>query len=126
MRHELPSGAYLDVTPLSYAQAWEVAQTVIREVEKINVDLKGVDFDNFLATDVLAFKGPVCVLLGSPTIQHAIKNCFVRCCYNQVKIDDHTFEPVEKRGDYLFCAFYALKENVYPFFGSLASFLKTS
>lgn len=126
MRKELPSGAYLDVTPLSYAQAWEVAQTVIREVEKMNLDLKGVDLENLLATDVLVFKGPICALLGSASIQSAIKLCFVKCCYNQVRIDDHTFDPLEHRGDFLFCAFYALRENVYPFFGSLVSFLKTS
>lgn len=124
MRQELPSGAYLDVTPLPYAQAWDVAQTLLREVEKIDLDLKGMDFEALLVSDIVAFKGPFCAVLGSPTVQNAVKLCFNRCCYNQVRIDEQTFESVERRGDYLFCAFYALKENVYPFFGSLVSFLK--
>ena len=131
MKHELPSGAYIDVTPLPYAQAWEVAQTLLRVIEQINVDLHGIDLEQLMATDVLVLKGPICALLGSRDIQSAVKLCFTRCCYssinvNPIKIDDHTFEPVERRGDFLFCAFYALKENVFPFFGSLASFLKTS
>jgi hypothetical protein len=126
MRQELPSGAYLDVTPLSYAQAWEVAQTVIKVVEKVQLDLRGIDFESLLATDIIAFKGPLCAILGSPEMNNAVKLCFNRCSYNQVRIDDKTFEPVDARGDYLFAAFYALRENVYPFFGSLVSFLKTS
>lgn len=124
MRHELPSGAYLDVTPLSYEQAWDVAQSLLREIQKLDIDLRGVKIDEFLATDIVAFKGPICGILGSPVVQNAVKLCFTRCCYNQVKIDKDTFEDVDKRGDFLFCAFYALRENVLPFFGSLASFLK--
>lgn len=124
MRQELPSGAYLDVTPLSYAQAWDVAQTMMREVQKLELDLRGMDFEALLVSDIVMFKGPICALLGSPVMQNMVKLCFGKCCYNQVRIDDTTFEAVEKRGDFLFCAFYALRENVYPFFGSLVSYLK--
>jgi hypothetical protein len=123
MRTELPSGAYIDVTPLPYAQAWDVAQTLLREVEKLNIDLRGLNLDELMATDIVAIKGPICAVLGSPTVLNAVKLCFNRCTYNLAKIDDKTFEPVEARGDFLFCAFYALKENVHPFFGSLVSYL---
>ena len=126
MRRELPSGKYIDVTPLPCEQAWEVAQTVLRVVEKMQLDLKGVDFDALLVTDILAFKGPICTLLGSKEINDVVKQCFSRCSYNQVKINEQTFEPVECRQDFLPCAYYALKENAYPFFGSLVSFLKTN
>lgn len=123
MRTELPSGNYIDITPLPYVQAWEVAQSVLREVEKLNLDFGNIQLEELLVTDVLKLKGPICALLGSTVIQGAVKTCFTRCCYNTTRIDDSTFEPVEKRGDFLFCAFYALRENVYPFFGSLVSFL---
>lgn len=124
MRQELPSGTYLDITPLPYAQAWEVAQTLLREVQKLDIDLKGMQIEEVLVSDVIMLKGPICALLGSPVIMNAVKLCFGRCAIDQVKIDEHTFDPIEKRGDYLFAAFYALKENVYPFFGSLVSYLK--
>ena len=124
MRTELPSGAYLDVTPLPYAQAWDVAQNLLREVQKLDLNLKGMAVEELLVTDIVMLKGPICAILGSPVMQNMVKLCFGKCCYNQVRIDDSTFEPVENRGDYLFAAFYALKENVFPFFGSLVSYLK--
>ena len=126
MRQELPSGAYIDVTPLPYVQAWDVAQSLLREIQKTDIDVKGLDVDQILVSDMIMLKGPFCALLGSPVVQNAVKLCFNRCTYGKssmMKLDDSSFEPIEARGDYLFCAYYALKENVYPFFGSLVSLL---
>jgi hypothetical protein len=130
MRQELPSGAYIEITPLSYEQAWDVAQSLLREVQKLDVNIEALEFDekDQAKIDPIAFKGPICGILSSPIAQNAVKLCFTRCLYiqgtSQAKIDKDTFEPVERRGDFLFCAYYALKENVYPFFGSLVSLLR--
>lgn len=124
MKYDLPSGKPFLVTPLPYEQAWEVTQTVLSEVEKIQLNLKGVNLDDLMATDILELKGPICSFLSSPKILNAAKLCFGKCSYDSIRVDKDTFESLEGRGDFLYCAFYALKENVAPFFGNLTSFLK--
>lgn len=121
----LPSGAVLSVQPLSYEKAWNVTQILLKELEVINLDLKSIDFKELMAMDILVLKGPICAFLGSPKVLEAAKECFTKCLYNDTKIDSMTFEKKESRGDFIFCCFYALKENVSPFFGSLVSALST-
>ena len=121
----LPSGAVLDVTPLSYEKAWGVTQDIVRVVEKLNVDLKVFDFGNVSATDVLALRGPICTVLTSPEILSAVKLCFGGCTYNNLRIDSGTFEAKEARGDFLFAAFHAMKENAAPFFSGVTSLFAT-
>lgn len=121
----LPSGAVLEVQPLGYEKAWGVTQILLKELETIKVDLKTVDLKELMGMDVLVLKGPICAILGSPKVLEAAQQCFSKCLYNKTKIDSMTFESKQARGDFLFCAFYALKENVSPFFESLASALST-
>ena len=119
----LPSGALLDITPMPYEDAWAICQTFSRCLEKINVDLKTIDFKNLMATDILHLKGPICSILASQEIIDAAKKCFPRCTINGMKIDGMTFEKVEARGDFIPTVFYVLKENIAPFFANLLSFL---
>lgn len=109
---------------MSYEQAWAVTQTIIKEIEKTEVDIKNIDLKNILATDVLVFKGPICSILGSQAVIEAAKACFKKCRYNDSVIDSMTFEKKDARGDFLPACWYALKENVSPFFASLNSFLR--
>jgi hypothetical protein len=118
----LPSGAKLEITPLPYFKAWAVTQKVTRAVEKIDIDLKGVDFKNIMITDIVNLKSPICALLSSDEIIEAAKECFTRCTYNGVKINDETFEPIASRKDFLPCVFYALRANISPFFSNLLTF----
>lgn len=122
----LPSGAKFEVQALSYESAWLVTQSLIREIEKTDIkELKGLDFTQIMAADILALRGPVCSILSSQLVLDAVKQCFVKCRYNDSKIDSMTFENKAARGDFLPAAWYALKENVSPFFESLVSLLKT-
>ena len=127
IKHKLPSGAELGITPLPVEEAWAVTQAVLKEIGQAKLDLKGMDLEKILASDVMAAKDAVCALLASDIVLEATKKCFSRCTYNSVKIaDGKVFEPVEARRDFLFAAFYGLKENIYPFFGSLISFLQAT
>lgn len=121
----LPSGAVLEVTPLPYEEAWGVAQVLVSEIGKLNVDLKGIDFTSLTAMDVLAFKNPICAIIASKEILDVVKAAFKRCTYNGQKITVDTFESSDSRADFLPVAFYVLKVNVSPFFGSLLSFFVT-
>ena len=122
-KFELPSGSKFEVQPLSYEGAWAVTQTVLKEIEKTEINLKGMDFKALNQTDVLNFKGPICSLLASQAVLDAAKSCFKKCRYNDLVIDSMTFEKKEARGDFLYCCWYALRENILPFFGSLVSSL---
>ena len=125
-RIKLPSGALLDITLMPYEEAWAISQTVTRCLEKIQIDLKSVDFHNLMATDIIHFKGPICALLASQEIIDAEKKCFPRCTIDNHKIDGQTFEKAESRADFIPVVFYVLKENIAPFFVNLLSFLKTN
>ena len=120
----LPSGAKLDITLLPFDEAWGVVQTVSKILEGINVDLSGIDLAAINAADVLAFKSPLCSILGSREVIEAAKICFKRCTYDGIKIDSQTFEKRESRADYIPAVYYVIKENVSPFFANLISALK--
>lgn len=125
MQFDLPSGAKLDVTPLAYEKAWEIAQNAIRVFKDMDINVQGADLQEFLRTDIMSLKNPVCTLLTSSFLMPSVREAWTRCTYNGVKIDSMTFHSAEARGDFLFCAFYALKENILPFFAGLASFFQS-
>jgi hypothetical protein len=63
-------------------------------------------------------------VISSKDILEAARTCWNRCAYDGRRIDSNTFEPVKARGDFLYCAFHALWENIYPFFGTVTSILR--
>jgi hypothetical protein len=131
IKKTLPSGAELDITLLEYEDAWAIARMIMDQLEKLKIDLSGLDLENMTlddikATDVMKFKSPICALLASSVVVEAARICFVKCTYNGLRISKQTFNSVEARGDYLFAAFHSIKENVSPFFASLLSFLQTN
>lgn len=124
MKHKLPSGTELLVTPLEWEESWEVCQQVLSVIEQLDVDIKGMTLEDLKAQDVLNFKNPICKVLASPLLFGASKKCLDKCTYGGVRVDKMTFSKPEARGDFLMACFYALKENCAPFFGSLLSALK--
>lgn len=124
MKKTLPSGATLDITLLDWEAAWEVTQDVLRVIEKLDIDLKGMNFTEIQAQDVMAFKSPLCRVLASKEIMEASKKCFARCTYDNTRIGDGTFNKPEARADFLVACFHVLKENCAPFFVGLLSGLK--
>jgi hypothetical protein len=120
----LPSGAIIDITLLPFEEAWGVSQTMAKEVERINFDIKAFNWNDFQMMDALNLKNPICAILSSQAVIDAAKICFKRVTYNGLKIDSQTFEKREHRADFLPVVFYVLRENISPFFENLFSFLK--
>jgi hypothetical protein len=117
---DLPSGAVLDITPLPYEQAWGISQIVAGVIEDIEINIADVDKGDWKATDVLNLKKPLCKIISNKEVIDAAKQCWERCTYNKLRIDGQTFEKIEARQDFIYAAFYAIKENISPFFASLA------
>lgn len=113
----LPSGAVLKIGAAPFVDAKELYQAVLREV-------RGVEGTTY--TDI--FKELVCIGFSSPLIEKCLLKCLERCTYNaasgegagvDLKITTDTFEPVERRDDYMKVCAEVVKENVLPFGKSL-------
>jgi hypothetical protein len=123
-KYTLPSGSELDITLLPYEEAWACSQSILKVIEKVNIDIKGDGLEDFFKKDIMSLKAPICGVLGSPEVMHEVRRCWKRCTYNDKKIDGDSFESKDARSDFLYAAFYSLKENISPFFESLISLLK--
>ncbi len=138
---KLPSGAELDIGLLGSEEAWSVSQALINVVQDLpSGAFNGISFRDLMSKDtgdeedqkaikamVLSMKGPICAILSSKVVRDEAKKCFAQCTVDGVKISSvWPFEKKEARQDYLPACFYALKENVSPFFGALSSFLQKS
>jgi hypothetical protein len=134
MEKFLPSGALLEGAPLSYQESWHVSQALVKEIERLKIDLDKIDLSQLTEANpndikidfILQLKDPLCSILGSQKIVEAVDKCFAKFTYDKMRITSQTFEKREARQDYLFAAFYVLWENVSPFFAGLSSFSKTS
>lgn len=122
----LPSGAVLDITLLPFEEAWGVSQSITKEIERIDFDIKSINWQEFKMSNVVNLKNPICAILSSQVVIEAAKVCFKRCTYNGLKIDSQTFEKREHRSDFLPVVFHVLKENISPFFENLFSSLKAN
>jgi hypothetical protein len=125
--YKLPSGAELEVTPLDFEPAFEISQVVTRFIGLLDVDLTGMDpkqWNSIADIDLAAIKRPLSQVLSNSDLRKAGDKCLVKCTYNGQKVTTKTWEPVEARQDYLYAIFFAMKENVMPFFEGAFSSLK--
>lgn len=111
----LPSGALLKITPSPFAVAKALYQALLEELRQVNVSV---------STDMASvWKDLFCIGFSSRKVENCLLECFKRCTYNggagDLKIDGETFEPVERRQDYLSVCVEVAKENVGPFAKSL-------
>lgn len=109
---KLPSGAVLKITLAPFAEAKALYQACLEE-------LRGLKVDPHEEIDVNLFKDLFCVGLSSKKIENALAACMKRSLYNDLKIDENTFEPVDARQDYMVACFEVAKENIAPFVKSL-------
>jgi len=109
---QLPSGATLKITPADFAVAKALFQAVSSELRTVRGN--GID-------DIL--KDIFCVGVSSSRIESCLWECFKKCMYNggagDLKITADTFEPVERRVDYITVCMEVAKENITPFVKSL-------
>ncbi len=112
---KLPSGAILKIQVSPFAVSKALYQALLRELKLVPVDTK---------TEMASlFKDVFCIGFASQAIELCVWECFKRCTYNagngDLKIDDQTFEPVERRDDYMKVCVEVARENVLPFAKSL-------
>ncbi len=120
---KLPSGAVLKITPSPFSDSRALYQAILKEAKDIPINSK-VDM-------AAVYKDLFCIGFSSPEIEKCLWACFQRCTYNagngDLRIDEKTFEPVERRDDYMKVCMEVTKENVLPFVKSLyAMWLKFS
>lgn len=124
MKYKLPSGAELEVTLLDFEPAFEISQTVTKFLGLLDVDLKALEVEKWKSIndiDVNAIKRPLAQILSNSDLTKAANKCLAKCLYNNVRINEKTWNAPEARKDYYHAMFYALKDNIYPFFEGVFS-----
>ncbi len=105
---KLPSGAILEVQPAPFAESKALYQAILEEGKNVKV----ADMES-------AIKDLFCIGLSSKKIEAAMQPCLARALYDGEKILDQTFEPVDRRQDYLAVCMEVARENIEPFTKSL-------
>src|SRR5690606_21528935 len=107
----LPSKAVLKIQIAPFAVAKALYQSMLKELKAISVTSQ---------TEMASiYKDLFCVGFSSPEVEDCLWKCFERCTINGLKIDADTFEPVERRDDYIQACIEVAKANVFPFVKSL-------
>ena len=128
---DLPSGSSLEIYLLPFEEAAFLFRMFSKEMGDLNITIKdfaflgsskNIDEIEFGFQEFINLKGPLCSLLSNEKLINAGRSCLSKCIYNNLKITNTTFESEEARGDFYPCIFYAIKENVSPFFGNLLSY----
>jgi hypothetical protein len=124
MKYTLPSGAELEVTLLDFEPAFEISQIVTKFVGLLDIDLKSLEVEKWTSisdVDVNAIKRPLSQILSNSDLVKAANKCLVKCLYNNIRISDKTWNEPSARKDYYHAMFYALKDNIFPFFEGVFS-----
>lgn len=109
---KLPSGAELKLHAAPFADSKALLQAVLEES-------KGLRLDGNSDIDVNLWKDLVCVGFSSKKIEACLAKCMERALVDGQRIDDKTFEPLERRDDYMSVCYEVAKENLLPFTKSL-------
>lgn len=107
----LPSGAELKITPAPFKEAKALFQAFLDEAKNLSIAPSQVEI----------YKSIFCLAFSSPRIEKAQWECLKRCTYNDLKITEDTFEPLEAREDYLKVLTEVVKVNVSPFVKGLSA-----
>lgn len=114
----LPSGAILKIMPASFAASKGLYQALLAELQTVQI-LSSVEIPSII-------KDVFCIGFSSPTIERCLWECIKRCTYNDAKITQETFEPVEARADYTKVCSEVTLDNVSPFLKSLFADFKAA
>ena len=113
----MPSGAVLVVNDAPFDDAKCLYQAMMKELRA--VEMRSDMSYNALLKDIF------CLGLSSPVIESSLAKCMARCTYDYgkgaMKIDKDSFEPRERREDYIPACMEVARENVGPFMKSLSA-----
>lgn len=117
---DMPSGAKLKVTPADYKVSWSLFQSLIEIAKDLKIDLNMLkNFDLKRQECLEAVKDLVCSGLSSKKVEACLADCMKRALYNDLKIDNQTFDADEARGDYIMVCVEVAKANLLPFLKTL-------
>lgn len=108
IQRKLSSGASLRINIASFTDGRALYQSILREMKILKIS-EDQDIDVNLLKDMF------CILLSSEEIEKKILVCANKALYNDIKITEETFEPVEAREDYIECLYHVALENIRPF-----------
>lgn len=112
---KLPSGATLKIGQIPFGDAKALTQAILGEIRGVRISMDTKDLPGL--TDM--YKNFFCAGFTSLVVENAMKTCFARCLYNNLKFDDSTFEPLSSRQDYMVVCTEVAKEATTPFLKSL-------
>ena len=112
MIKKLSSGAELKIQLAPFSDAKALFQAVLEEGKALKVNSQD-------EIDVNLFKDVFCSGFSSKKIESCLSVCMKRVTYNDLKIDENTFEPESARGDYMEVCWEVAKENILPFVKNL-------
>ena len=116
----LSSGATVVITAAPFADSKELFQAVLRELQ---ISTDGTDSKSEVSVMLTRF---LAAGFSSKEVEKCLWKCALRCTHNGVKIVPETFEPVERRPDYMECMLAVAKENLNPFLKSLFAEFKNA
>lgn len=103
----LLSGAKLKIQVSPFAVSKALYQAVLKEVKSIGLTSK-TEMANI-------YKDILCAGFSSPEIESCLWQCMDRCLLNGVRITPDSFEPLERREDYLQVCVEVGRANLAPF-----------
>lgn len=128
----LPSGSCLEITLMPWERAWEISQTVTKELELLKIEISDLevfkrDFEDpdFNPLELINLKNPICSLISNKVFISAAKACFEKCTIDNLRINNDTFEKEDKRCDFIPAVYHVLMQNLTPFFSNLLSYFTT-
>ena len=108
---ELPSGAKLVIQLAPWAESKALWQAMAAELRDVQMS-SDMEITAWL-------KDVMCAVIASASVEAALEKCLRRCRYNDMRIDKDTFEPADRRSDYMKVCVEVAKDNVGPFMKNL-------
>lgn len=110
---KLPSGAILKINMAPFSDSKALYKSLLAEIKSISISSE----TQFASV----FKDIYCAGFSSDKVETALWPCMKRCLYNELKVDESTFEPVSAREDYTKVCLEVAQENVLPFVKDLSA-----
>lgn len=112
---KLPSGSILKITLSPFPVSKALFQALMKEGKGIQITSK---------TEMSSlYKDLFCIGFSSELVEKCVWECIKKCTLDSgkgdLRITEDTFEPIERRDDYLQVCMEVAKENVLPFMNSL-------
>ena len=130
-----PSGAKVEYNISGYSICWDLTKAILKSIRqggigpKLPSNLEGMK--DLFGMDIKELGGLADIVIDiitSKEVEDLAYKCMTPATYSingsTEKITRSTFEPEDRRGDFIFVAFEVVKENVRPFLSHLFSGLK--